>query len=118
MRASTVRSFNPMFRTVSIIPGIDSRAPDRQERSRGLESLPNLAPIASSILPRAASTSSFTPAGYWPLDLEYSTQTSVSIVKPAGTGRPVLDISARLAPLPPRVFFIVRSPSAVPAPKE
>src|SRR3712207_4803209 len=37
---------------------------------------------------------------------------------PGGTGRPALVISARLAPLPPSVSFIVRSPSALPLPKK
>ena len=42
---------------------------------------------------------------------EEAVQNSVLIVNPAGTGRPSLAISAKLAPLPPSVFFIVASPS-------
>ena len=45
-------------------------------------------------------------------------QTSVEMVKPAGTGKPALVISARFAPLPPSVSRIVRSPSAFPPPKK
>src|SRR2546425_13000118 len=45
-------------------------------------------------------------------------QTSVEIVKPGGTGRPALVISASPAPLPPSVSRIVRSPSALPLPKK
>src|SRR5262245_12114375 len=45
-------------------------------------------------------------------------QASVEMVNPAGTGRPALVISARPAPLPPNVSFIVRFPSAVPLPKK
>src|ERR687892_1412478 len=45
-------------------------------------------------------------------------QTGVEIVKPGGTGSPALVISARPEPLPPSVSFIVRSPSALPAPKK
>src|SRR6266487_619928 len=45
-------------------------------------------------------------------------QTSVETVKPGGTGRPALVISARPAPLPPRRSFMVRLPSAFPAPKK
>src|SRR5688572_9687131 len=45
-------------------------------------------------------------------------QASVEIVNPAGTGRPALVISANPAPLPPRVSFIVRLPSALPFPKK
>ena len=38
------------------------------------------------------------------------------IVKPGGTGIPKWFISARFAPLPPRVFFILAVPSAAPFP--
>jgi ClpP class serine protease len=48
----------------------------------------------------------------------YSRQASVWMVKPGGTGRPALVISARPAPLPPRTSFILPLPSARPAPKE
>jgi hypothetical protein len=40
------------------------------------------------------------------------------IVKPGGTGTPNFAISARLAPLPPRRFFIVALPSADLPPKK
>src|SRR5215212_2228636 len=40
------------------------------------------------------------------------------MVKPAGTGMPILHISARLAPLPPSSSFILPSPSADLPPKE
>src|SRR6476659_7262947 len=40
------------------------------------------------------------------------------MVKPGGTGRPRLLISARLAPLPPSSARIPALPSAVPLPKE
>ena len=43
-------------------------------------------------------------------------QTSVVMVKPAGTGTPIRFISARLAPLPPSRFFISALPSAFPSP--
>ena len=45
-------------------------------------------------------------------------QTSVVIVNPGGTGRPMLAISARFAPLPPSRFFISFVPSALPPPKK
>src|SRR5512136_1948631 len=41
-------------------------------------------------------------------------QAAVEIVKPGGTGRPALVISARPEPFPPSTSFIVRSPSALP----
>src|SRR6185503_7780445 len=40
------------------------------------------------------------------------------MVNPGGTGRPMLAISARLAPLPPSRFFISFLPSALPPPKK
>ena len=36
IRACRVVSLRPMFNTVSIMPGIESRAPDRQASRRGL----------------------------------------------------------------------------------
>src|SRR5438445_13301013 len=39
------------------------------------------------------------------------------MVKPGGTGRPRLHISARLAPLPPSRFLSPARPSAAPSPK-
>src|SRR4051812_30846775 len=45
-------------------------------------------------------------------------QTSVEIVNPGGTGRPALVISARPEPLPPSRSFMLRLPSALPAPKK
>ena len=38
------------------------------------------------------------------------------MVKPGGTLRPILDISARLAPFPPNIAFILWSPSLLPGP--
>src|SRR5262249_21452838 len=45
-------------------------------------------------------------------------QTSVEIVKPGGTGRPALVISARPDPLPPSRSVMCRLPSALPLPKK
>src|SRR5262245_24634512 len=45
-------------------------------------------------------------------------QTSVEIVKPGGTGRPALVISASPEPLPPSRSFMCRFPSALPLPKK
>jgi hypothetical protein len=46
--ATTVRSFSPRFRIVSIIPGIETGAPDRTETSNGFDVSPNPRPVASS----------------------------------------------------------------------
>ena len=40
------------------------------------------------------------------------------MVKPGGTGRPMLAISARLAPLPPSSARMLLCPSALPLPKK
>jgi hypothetical protein len=40
------------------------------------------------------------------------------MVKPGGTGMPMLVISARPAPLPPRTSFMAAVPSARPCPKK
>src|SRR5262249_38304643 len=45
-------------------------------------------------------------------------QTSVEIVKPGGTGRPALVISASPDPLPPSRSFMLWLPSALPPPKK
>src|SRR4051812_22811276 len=45
-------------------------------------------------------------------------QTAVEMVKPGGTGRPALVISARPEPFPPRRSFMLRLPSAFPFPKK
>src|ERR1700692_2614876 len=45
-------------------------------------------------------------------------QTSVEMVKPGGTGRPALVISAKPEPLPPSRSFMFRLPSALPDPKK
>ena len=47
-----------------------------------------------------------------------SVQSDAAIVNPGGTGTPRFVISARLAPLPPRMVFMSFVPSAEPAPKK
>ena len=98
--------------------GIDARAPERIETRSGLSASPKRISISCSTFARAVSTSAFTSAGSFPPRRLNSAQTSVEIVKPGGTGRPRFDISARLAPLPPRRLRIDASPSALPSPKE
>jgi hypothetical protein len=104
--------------TVSIIPGIETRAPERTETSSGRSASPKRCPIICSTLASAVSTSALMPGVSRPPFSLYSAQTPVEIVKPAGTGTPRLVISARLAPLPPRISRISALPSARPLPKE
>jgi len=54
----------PMLRTVSIIPGIELLAPERQEMRSGFSLSPNFMFITSSVLAIAALTSSNNGAGY------------------------------------------------------
>jgi hypothetical protein len=42
---------------------------------------------------------------------------AVEMVKPGGTGRPIDDISARFAPLPPSSVLSPSPPSETPPPK-
>ena len=46
------------------MPGIESRAPDRQESNSGLSVEPNLAPMAFSTLAIASSTALVSSGGY------------------------------------------------------
>jgi hypothetical protein len=52
-----------MFKTVSIIPGIENFAPDRQDTSSGLVGSPNRLSRTCSTSCRAVSTCSHTSAG-------------------------------------------------------
>src|SRR5438093_4665109 len=113
----TVRSLSPRLRIVSIIPGIDTGAPERTETSSGFIGSPNFFPATRSRRRKALSTSGRKPAGTAP-SRRYSVHAPHAIVNPGGTGTPRLVISARLAPLPPSTAFMSRVPSALPAPKK
>ena len=111
-----MRDVNPRFRIVSIIPGIDERAPERTETSSGFVGSPKCLSASCSSLRSADSTSGRIPSSEAPR--ETSAQTDVSIVKPGGTGMPSAVISARPAPLPPSVSLPRPAPSATPLPNE
>ena len=55
-----------MFKTVSIMPGIENFAPDRTLTSNGSPGSPSVRPIAFSTRARWRVTSSFRPAGVAP----------------------------------------------------
>ena len=59
LRPSTTSSFKPKLRMVSIIPGMEARAPERTETNNGFSTSPNLEFIRFSILAIAFSTSVF-----------------------------------------------------------
>ena len=62
--ASTVSSFRPRFRIVSIMPGIESRAPERTATSNGIFSVsPNFVPMILSMFAMPFSISAWSAAG-------------------------------------------------------
>jgi hypothetical protein len=115
-RPGTVRVVRPRFRIVSIIPGIELRAPERTETRSGLRGSPKRLSASCSSLWRADSTSARMPSRLAPREM--SAHTEVSIVNPGGTGTPSAVISARPAPLPPSVSLPRPAPSATPLPNE
>ena len=62
----TLASFSPMFRTVSIIPGIENFAPDRTDTSSGSPGSPSVLPRAASSAARCSATSASNPSGTVP----------------------------------------------------
>jgi hypothetical protein len=87
-------SVRPTLSTVSIIPGMENRAPDRTETSNGFSVPPKTRPVCRSRSRMASVTSAASPSGTDPVFMN-SRQTSVVIVKPGGTGSPSRVISAR-----------------------
>ena len=87
------------------MPGMENGAPERTETSSGSSESPSFLPMRSSRSLRYSSISSRTPSGHTLPALEYATQVWQVIVNPGGTGRPMLAISARLAPLPPVIHL-------------
>ena len=85
---------------MSIIPGIETAAPDRTDTSSGSSLEPKRLPVASSSLRTCSSTSSASPSGSSRTAMN-ARQASVVIVKPAGTETPIRVISASPIPLPP-----------------
>jgi len=96
-----VSSLSPILRTVSIIPGMENLAPERQETNSGFSLSPKVLPVAFSIVIRACSTWSHIPSGNTLPAARYALHASVVTIKPGGTGTPRRCMSARLAPLPP-----------------
>ncbi len=87
---------------MSIIPGIETAAPERTETSSGSSGSPSFLPARSSSAARCFSISSARPAGNDFALRMYSTHAAVVMVNPAGTGIPSAVISASPAPFPPR----------------
>ena len=83
------------------MPGIEARAPERTETSSGLARSPKVLPVMRADLRRARCDLRFELVRIGLAVGVVVVQTSVVMVKPGGTGRPRLAISARPAPLPP-----------------
>ena len=103
---------------VSIIPGIENLAPLRTETSNGSAGSPSFFPMSDSRRARAFSIAPSISGVSEPPRSWNRLQAAVEMVNPGGTGRPALVISARPAPLPPRVSFMSLLPSALPPPKK
>ncbi len=56
----------PRLRTVSIIPGIETGAPERTDSSSGSGPAPNVLPVAASRSARRAAISASSPSGMRP----------------------------------------------------
>ena len=100
-RPSVVAGVRPRLRIVSIIPGIDTGAPERTETSSGSAGSPNRRPVVASTSAIRSRSSASRPAGQ-PV-ARTSRQVAVVIAKPGGTGsrRSGPSIRARFAALPP-----------------
>ncbi len=103
---------------MSIIPGMETRAPERTDTRSGRSGSPSRLPAAASRRARPLSICFQNPGGcFLPAPL-YAAHASVVMVKPGGTGTPRLVISASSHPLPPRSGRIALLPSALPFAKE
>jgi hypothetical protein len=104
---------------VSIMPGMEARAPERTESSSGSAGSPKRFTHfrfekSNALFHLLLDEFSDIFAAF----LVYSVQASVVMVKPGGTTMPSRHISAKLAPLPPSRFFMEASPSVLEEPKQ
>ncbi len=87
-RATAAAASSPRFRTVSIIPGIETGAPDRTDTSNGLGPPPKDRRVVASRAARWSRASAQAGlSGTRPYSWK-SRQASVVMTKPGGTGRP------------------------------
>ena len=98
---------------VSIIPGIETLAPERTETSNGFGPLPKVKPDLSCKFSMFSAICFWMLAGMDFLLAWYAVQASVVMVKPSGILIPMWAISAKPAPLPPNNGF----PKPYPSPK-
>ena len=98
---STTGSVRPRLRIVSIIPGIETGAPERTETSSGRAGSPNPRSASPSSVESAASISARRSSGISPPSSCWSAQAGVAMVNPGGTGRSSVYMLASPDPLPP-----------------
>src|SRR6267143_6326561 len=98
--AASVATLMPRFRIVSIIPGIDTGAPERTDTSSGRGPAPNCRSVIVSSQRMPAAISSSRPSGKWPRSRK-AAQARVVITKLGGTFRPSALIRAIDQALPP-----------------
>jgi hypothetical protein len=99
-RPRVVSSFSPRSRIVSIIPGIDTGAPERTLTSSGSAESPNRRPTVSSTSAIAARISSSRPSGQ--PSARNRRHVWVVMANPGGTGSTSSRaMTPRLAALPP-----------------
>jgi len=121
-RAGREASVRPRSRTVSIIPGIDTAAPDRTETNkrdwcepkRGGGPTGSASASADSMAEMPSMISAQTSSGTAPPASRKSLHTVVATVKPGGTFTPMLAISQSPAPFPPSRSFMPMEPSEAP----
>src|SRR5262245_51594828 len=104
--------------TVAIIPGIDTRAPERTDTRSGRAGSPSRLPVAASSRFNPRSTCSQSPGGCFRPAALYAAHASVVMVKPGGTGTPRFVISASSEPFPPSSGRNALEPSALPSANE
>ena len=93
------------------MPGMDMGAPERTDTSSGSSASPIFLPMRASRSSRYSWMVPSAPSGHALPALAYSMQVWHVMVNPGGTGSPMLAISARFAPLPPRIAFMLVLPS-------
>ena len=100
-RPSVVAAFRPRLRIVSIIPGIETGAPERTRHQQRVGRIAEPAPVAASTSAIRSRSSASRPSGQ--PAARTSRQVAVVIAKPGGTGsrRSGPSIRARFAALPP-----------------
>ena len=103
---------------VSIIPGIENFAPERTETSSGLSVDPSVAPAAFSSFLTCSSISRSMAAGIFCFLLVVDVADLGGDRESGRHRQPGVGHLGEAGPLPPSRSFMLRLPSALPAPKK